>query len=33
MRFQHFFDFITMAFVALLGAFYIWITAQGNPDR
>ena len=26
MRFQHFFDFI-MAFVALLGAFYIWITA------
>ena len=27
MRFQHFFDFITMAFVALQGAFYIWITA------
>ena len=27
MRFQNFFDFITMAFVALLGAFYIWITA------
>ena len=27
MRLQNFFDFITMAFVALLGAFYIWMSA------
>jgi len=27
MKFQNFFDFVTMVFVALLGAFYIWITA------
>ena len=28
MRLQNFFDFITMAFVALLGAFYIWMSAR-----
>ena len=34
MRIQHFFDFITMAFVALLGAFYIWISAKiGGGDK
>ena len=34
MRIQHFFDFVTMAFVALLGAFYIWISAKiGGGDK
>lgn len=34
MRLQHFFDFVTMAFVALLGAFYIWISAKiGGGDK
>lgn len=32
MKFQNFIDFITMVFVALLGAFYIWISAAvGGP--
>ena len=34
MRLQNFFDFITLAFVALLGAFYIWISAKiGGGDK
>ena len=34
MRIQHFFDFVTLAFVALLGAFYIWISAKiGGGDK
>ena len=28
MRLQNFFDFVTMAFIALLGAFYIWMSAR-----
>jgi len=30
MKFQNFFDFVTMAFIALLGAFYIWMSAEVN---